>query len=164
MPTLQPNQFLIVQGSEDENWTDVYRDTELTFDQIVNDVIQREKDVISEVMDSKQGPVTRTVMLCNPDPEDPTEPDIRDPVHEHTAQFTVGATEPECTHPDGHEWHRPHEIVGGLEENPGVFGKGGGVISRDVCRHCGLICETDTWDATWTGGGTPVTTHQYIKP
>ena len=163
MSTLQPNQFLIVQGSEAENWTDNYRGTGMTFDEIVADVIQLEKDLCSEFADDKRGTATRTIMVCNPDP-DTGEADVFNPVQSRAVEFMVGATEPECTHADGHSWHRPHEIVGGIEENPGVFGSGGGILTRDVCRHCGLIRETDTWDTTWTGDGTPVTTHQYIKP
>lgn len=53
--------------------------------------------------------------------------------------------EPACSIADEHDWQTPYEIVGGLEENPGVFGHGGGVITHAVCMHCGCGRATDTW-------------------
>jgi len=44
-----------------------------------------------------------------------------------------------------HDWRSPHAIVGGLKENPGVHGHGGGVIITEVCMHCGCERVTDTW-------------------
>lgn len=44
-----------------------------------------------------------------------------------------------------HDWQSPHEVVGGLQENPGVRGHGGGVIVREVCATCGAYKVTDTW-------------------
>lgn len=52
--------------------------------------------------------------------------------------------EPECTKVK-HDWQSPHEIVGGIEENPGCWGHGGGVIMTAVCMHCGCARITDTW-------------------
>lgn len=52
--------------------------------------------------------------------------------------------EPSCSH-GGHDWRAPHEIVGGLEENPGVRGHGAGVIMTRVCVNCGCGRHTDTW-------------------
>lgn len=52
--------------------------------------------------------------------------------------------EPYCTGAS-HDWQSPHEVLGGLEENPGVWGHGGGVIIRRVCAHCGAYRITDTW-------------------
>lgn len=45
----------------------------------------------------------------------------------------------------------PHEVVGGLKENPGVRGNGGGIIMTEVCQHCGLYRVTDTWDQSLDG-------------
>lgn len=54
--------------------------------------------------------------------------------------------EPRCVDRDTeHDWQSPYRIVGGLEENPGVHGHGGGVILREVCMHCGTERMTDTW-------------------
>jgi hypothetical protein len=52
--------------------------------------------------------------------------------------------EPECEKTN-HDWQSPYDLLGGLEENPGVWGKGGGVIIREVCMHCGCERVTDTW-------------------
>lgn len=46
---------------------------------------------------------------------------------------------------NGHVWSSPIEIVGGIKENPGVFGKGGGVLINEVCQICGCGRVTDTW-------------------
>ena len=51
---------------------------------------------------------------------------------------------PNCAD-DTHAWVSPHAVVGGLKENPGVFGHGGGVRITEVCRHCGVYRITDTW-------------------
>lgn len=57
---------------------------------------------------------------------------------------TMGPDEPECTGAK-HDWQSPIEIVGGIKENPGVWGHGGGVIITECCMHCGCKRTTDTW-------------------
>ena len=52
---------------------------------------------------------------------------------------------PKCSHPAGHAWARPCQVVGGLEENPGVHGHGGGMIVTSVCARCGIYRILDTW-------------------
>src|SRR5690606_20836104 len=38
-----------------------------------------------------------------------------------------------------HRWGSPHELVGGIKENPGVWGGPGcSIRSTSVCLHCGL--------------------------
>ena len=54
--------------------------------------------------------------------------------------------EPDCSNDDGHDWQAPHEIVGGMEENPGVIGHGGGVVIKKVCAHCGAYKIENTRD------------------
>lgn len=63
------------------------------------------------------------------------------------ARATVTCTpdEPDCPGHAKHDWQSPHELLGGLEENPGVVGHGGGVIIRKVCMLCGCERTTDTW-------------------
>jgi len=56
----------------------------------------------------------------------------------------INPAEPECTE-TGHDWQSPIEIVGGIKENPGVIGHGGGVIITECCVHCGCERATDTW-------------------
>jgi hypothetical protein len=61
-----------------------------------------------------------------------------------TITVQIDPEEPECTK-TSHDWQAPQEIVGGLEENPGVFGHGGGVKIYECCMHCGCQKVTDTW-------------------
>ncbi len=58
---------------------------------------------------------------------------------------TLEPDAPYCADDHEHDWCSPHALVGGLEENPGVHGHGGGVIITEVCRHCGCKRVTDTW-------------------
>lgn len=57
----------------------------------------------------------------------------------------IEAEEPECEDGHEHDWCSPYEVLGGLEESPGVHGKGGGVIITEVCSICGTYRVTDTW-------------------
>ncbi len=58
---------------------------------------------------------------------------------------TLHPPAPSCEDGQEHDWQSPHCVVGGLEENPGVQGKGGGVICQEVCVHCGCGRVSDTW-------------------
>ncbi|OFV82365.1 MAG: hypothetical protein A2Y78_08455 [Acidobacteria bacterium RBG_13_68_16] len=71
------------------------------------------------------------------------------------AETTIEPDEPECADGHEHDWQAPHEVLGGLEENPGVWGNGGGVIIKRVCAHCGTYKVTNTW-ATDPRNGTIV--------
>lgn len=63
---------------------------------------------------------------------------------EDSHTIALDPDEPEC--PEGeHDWQSPHEIVGGIKSNPGVWGNGGGVIITEVCMRCGCGRHTDTW-------------------
>lgn len=53
--------------------------------------------------------------------------------------------EPKCSSDDGHDWQSPYSIVGGIKENPGVWGHGGGVVINECCMNCGCQKSTDTW-------------------
>lgn len=57
---------------------------------------------------------------------------------------TIEPDEPECS-ADSHDWQSPYSVLGGIEENPGVWGHGGGVIMKQLCSHCGVYRTTDTW-------------------
>lgn len=78
-----------------------------------------------------------------------------------TVQVRLDPPEPECESEDGHDWQTPHEVVGGVEENPGVWGKGGGIIATEVCSHCGRYRVTDTWDQSQ--GPEPAETVRYAE-
>lgn len=72
--------------------------------------------------------------------------------------------EPEAPDCDGgaeHDWASPHEIVGGIKENPGVWGHGGGIVSRSVCRRCGCGRKVDTWAQDPTDGQQGLTSTSY---
>jgi hypothetical protein len=59
---------------------------------------------------------------------------------------TLDQHEPECEDGGGkHDWQSPHELVGGAEDNPGVWGHGSGEIIDEVCMRCGCERSTDTW-------------------
>lgn len=53
--------------------------------------------------------------------------------------------EPDCDEGQEHDWSSPHEVVGGLEENPGVWSTGGTtMVFKTVCSRCGCVkIETD---------------------
>lgn len=73
---------------------------------------------------------------------------------------TLDEDEPECSASE-HDWQSPHELLGGLEENPGVQGNGGGVIVREVCMHCGCERTTNTWAQNPTNGEQGLTSVSY---
>ena len=72
---------------------------------------------------------------------------------------TIEVDEPDCTG-DGHDWQSP-EMLGGLAENPGVVGHGGGVIVTEVCAHCGKYKSTDTWAQNRSTGEQGLTSIEY---
>jgi len=73
---------------------------------------------------------------------------IRDASGEQVDKVTV-AIEPEAPQcedgGDAHDWQTPVEIVGGISENPGCWGHGGGVVQHECCMRCGCRRTTDTW-------------------
>ncbi len=67
---------------------------------------------------------------------------------------TLDPEPPRCA--DGthdHTWSDDHDLVGGLRENPGVRGSGGGVLIVKACSACGCGRHVDTW-ATDLNDGT----------
>lgn len=82
-----------------------------------------------------------TVVEVGPDDEPLNEGD------EEEITVTLNPDEPECEeeHEHEHEWESPYELLGGIKENPGCWGHGGGVIITEVCRHCGIYRDTDSW-------------------
>lgn len=77
----------------------------------------------------------------------PVDPAFGEPDHDRTINVTVTLHPrvPACRRGHEHVWCSPHAVLGGLEDNPGVFGRGGGLLIREVCKHCGAYRETDTW-------------------
>ena len=58
--------------------------------------------------------------------------------------IALDPTEPECEGEE-HDWRSPIALVGGIKENPGVWGHGGGVTIHEVCGNCGVHRHKDTW-------------------
>lgn len=58
---------------------------------------------------------------------------------------------PKCTEKE-HDWQSPYEILGGLKENSGVWGNGGGVNIIEVCMNCGCGKHTNTWAQRYDTG------------
>jgi hypothetical protein len=71
--------------------------------------------------------------------------DLADDKHIDTITTAIDPDAPDCDDPRGHNWKAPHELVGGIEDNPGVWGSGGGVKIHEVCVRCGCGKLTDTW-------------------
>lgn len=69
---------------------------------------------------------------------------------------------PRCTR-KAHEWHDDIDVVGGIKENPGVMGHGGGVIVKEACRHCSWQRITDTWAQDPNTGEQGLTSVRYVK-
>lgn len=63
----------------------------------------------------------------------------------HSIKVQIDPEEPACIDREDHDWQSPLEIVGGIKENPGVYGHGGGVTIQEVCMRCGCGKLTDTW-------------------
>lgn len=66
-------------------------------------------------------------------------------VDEEDHAITIETDVPDCYDDGEHEWKAPHELVGGCEENPGVWGSGGGVKCHTVCLRCGCGRVEDSW-------------------
>ena len=61
-------------------------------------------------------------------------------------QVTIDPTGPLCPADiTGHNWTSTVEREGGIKENPGVWGHGGGVIIEEHCTRCDATMTTDTW-------------------
>jgi hypothetical protein len=83
-------------------------------------------------------------------------------IDEKSHSIAVEPDEPECESDEGcHEWESPFEVLGGIEENPGCWGHGGGVVIREVCRHCGMYREKDTWAQDPNTGAQGLTSVEY---
>lgn len=60
---------------------------------------------------------------------------------------------------EGHIWESPYQVVGGIRENPGVWGGQGTYLHhRSVCRLCGQYRETTTGGREDCDHGKPIST------
>lgn len=80
---------------------------------------------------------------------------------EDSVTVTIEPDEPACVDGEAHDWQAPHALVGGIKENPGVWGHGGGVKIREVCLRCGCGKLTDTWAQNPSTGEQGLTSVKY---
>lgn len=79
--------------------------------------------------------------------------------------FALHPEVPPCREDDiEHEWCSPLSVVGGLKENPGVWGHGAGVIIKEICAHCGVYRIIDTWAQDRSTGEQGLTSVEYWEP
>lgn len=91
------------------------------------------------IWDTTEGTFWVTVYIFEPDTE------VENGWSEELRlRVTIDPPEPKCVEAE-HSWQAPIEIVGGIEDNPGVWGHGGGVVMHAVCLHCRCERVTDTW-------------------
>lgn len=75
---------------------------------------------------------------------------------------TLDPEAPACADDDTeHDWRSPYSVLGGLKENPGVWGSDhGGVKCREVCLYCGTY-KTEDSGGTDRSNGTRMDTTSY---
>jgi hypothetical protein len=84
-------------------------------------------------------------------------------VSEFQDDIAIEQPEPNCLDGENHDWQSPYSIVGGIKENPGVWGHGGGVIIKEVCMLCGCQKVTDTWAQNPSNGQQGLTSVKYTE-
>lgn len=81
-----------------------------------------------------------------------------------TVTVSIDPSEPKCSDGHyGHDWHQDVRIVGGIKENPGVWGHGGGVVIVEACHKCGCGKTTDTWAQNPSTGEQGLTSVKYVQ-
>jgi hypothetical protein len=86
---------------------------------------------------------------------------IQDEEYVGREDMSFDPPEPDCVGDEDHDWQSPHSLLGGIKENPGVWGHGGGVIIRQCCAHCGRYQVTDTWAQNSSTGKQGLTSVTY---
>jgi hypothetical protein len=94
--------------------------------------------------------------------------DITDEQDEHDCSGTHSDPEPECESEGpgyddegGHDWRSPYSLLGGLRENPGVWGGAGTKITtKTVCACCGKY-RTETDNGSQRNPGDPESVVEY---
>lgn len=77
-----------------------------------------------------------------------------------THTIEIPPSEPDCCG-GAHAWKSPLSVVGGIKENPGVYGNGGGVIMTEVCCYCGCYQVANTWAQNPENGAQGLTSVEY---
>ncbi len=102
--------------------------------------------------DDESSTVWVEIQILDPARYEPRADSVRDAIEE-TVTVQIDPRAPRCAEGRAreHEWISPIEIVGGIPENPGVWGHGGGVVITEVCAHCGCARKNDTWAQDHSG-------------
>lgn len=79
-------------------------------------------------------------------------------------KIAINPRGPRCTTGTHHDWQSPLEVIGGLAENPGVSGHGGGVRIRTACARCGTYRVIDTWAQDIVDGEQGLESIAYAEP
>lgn len=82
---------------------------------------------------------------------------------ERDGTVQLSPEEPDCIDDEDHDWQSPHELVGGCDTNPGVWGSGGGVVIHEACIRCGCRRTTDTWAQRPDTGEQGLTSVEYER-
>jgi hypothetical protein len=75
-------------------------------------------------------------------------------------EVTIEQDAPACADGEDHEWRTPHSVLGGLADNPGVWGAGAGIVSREVCAHCGAYRVSESARQDGSGGYHEATSYE----
>lgn len=151
--TAEAARVALHDSSEDECWIARDGDSGVTLDLGVTTPSDAREDAIAWAEGGDYGDVVRTIWL---------DVDLRSETgHEDRVTTQIDPTEPACGDGREHGWQSPHAIVGGLRENPGVRGHGGGVICTEVCLRCGCARITDTWAQRRDTGEQGLTSVEY---
>lgn len=86
-----------------------------------------------------------------------------DECEDEVRNIAIDPPTPKCLRGKEHDWQTPHEIVGGLKENPGVWGSGGGVKGTYVCLHCGCGKHWDSWAQRRDNGEQWLASVSYVR-
>ena len=81
-----------------------------------------------------------------------------------SVKIAIDPEEPECIDDHDHEWKSPIEVVGGIKENPGVWGHGGSVTIHTICCHCGHSSPRRSLGARSVDGEQGLTSTEYREP
>lgn len=78
-------------------------------------------------------------------------------------KIAVDPLEPDCVDGGDHDWQAPYEILGGLKEDPGVWGSGGGICTTRVCMRCGCGKHYDSWAQDPADGEQGLESVRYVE-
>jgi hypothetical protein len=125
----------------------IIRDDQGTEERFEGDLAGAKEHASEWLRDGDYGEIERTIWIDARiyEAHDAGGGQERELVHVDDVTVSLDPDAPECAEGGEHEWQTPIELVGGIKENPGVIGHGGGVLITSVCPHCGAERVEDTW-------------------